>query len=329
MSAEDVKKCIDLMPQNVIMLSPRETGLPTEIGGIKNKVIDYTVSVKGVSSLPKEQWTHAISRGHEAAAKLQINNSWECSTIPYLPVFQLVEDHISRLKENGVTHLMLSWTLGGYPSPNIKIASQSFFETEGAEENTDLYKSMFGENADIIKKASEIFSEAFTEYPFDCLLIYMGPANGGISNPIYLKPTGKAATMTCFAYDDLEQWRSIYPADIFENQFKKMCDRWEDGLKLLEGIEDDFSDIARSTYIQLKSAYNQIRFIRIREDIKNKDEMKELLNSEIEMASMMYVIMQKNPCIGFEAANHYYYTQGMIMEKAVNCEYIISELNRD
>ena len=133
--------------------------------------------------------------------------------------------------------------------------------------------------------------------------------------------------MTCFAYDDLESWRSIYPEDIFENQFKKLCTMWEQGLALLENIpECEFKNIAKSTYIQFKSSYNQIRFIRIRDDLKNKEEMIDLLNSEIKMASLMFKIMQKHPSVGFEAANHYYYTQGMLMEKVINCEYIISEL---
>jgi len=39
--------------------------------------------------------------------------------------------------------------------------------------------------------------------------------------------------------------------------------------------------------------------------------------------------MRRNPSIGFEAANHYYYTQGMLKEKILNCEYLMAELNKN
>ena len=40
-------------------------------------------------------------------------------------------------------------------------------------------------------------------------------------------------------------------------------------------------------------------------------------------ALKMYALMQKCNLFGFEAANHYYYSKGMLAEKVINCRYIL------
>ena len=65
--------------------------------------------------------SYAKEKGHKIYAKIQANNSWECSCVPYLPVYDLLYEHVSNLKKLGVKDLMLSWTVGGYPSKNIKL----------------------------------------------------------------------------------------------------------------------------------------------------------------------------------------------------------------
>ena len=69
-------------------------------------------------------WRCAQEKGHKTSAKVQVNDSWECSTIPFMPVFDLVREHMTGLKNADVENIMLSWTLGGYPSINLKIASE-------------------------------------------------------------------------------------------------------------------------------------------------------------------------------------------------------------
>ena len=45
--------------------------------------------------------------------------------MPYLPVMDLVAEHCHNLASAGVDGMMLSWSLGGYPSPNLEIAAAS------------------------------------------------------------------------------------------------------------------------------------------------------------------------------------------------------------
>ncbi|MBQ4527763.1 MAG: hypothetical protein II998_06805 [Clostridia bacterium] len=325
---EDVKKLVEAIPNDAIVMCNRECGINLDIDGVKVKVDDYSLAVPGVSDTTKEIWQWAKDSGHETCAKLQINNTWECSTIPYVPVFSTVENIIDTMKSHGVSHIMLSWTLGGYPSPNIKIISEKFFETEGnLTGEKDIYDLVYGNDAENVKKAGKIFGDALSRYPFDFEGVYRGPANSGAANPLYAEPSGMKATMTGYAYDDLDTWRTIFSVDIYENRFRQMSEKWAEGLKLLSDIADtELKDMAEAVYIQLASGYNQIHFVRARNKGDTKT-MLEIAKQEIEFAAKLHRLMQLHPTIGFEAANHYYYTKNMLKEKVLNCQHIIDKLS--
>ncbi|MBO4897484.1 MAG: hypothetical protein J5590_04215 [Clostridia bacterium] len=318
----DVMKII---PEDVTIMTKRETSLPFTRGGVSGLVEDYSISVDGISNESIKLWNIAKEYGHKTAAKVQINNSWECSTVPYIPVFRMLFNQIKCLANVGVDNLMLSWTLGGYPSPNIKLVSKLFFDKNITFE--DAMKSLYGDKTDTVIRATDYFCKAFKEFPFDLGTLYLGPQNGGASNPLYNKPTGYNATMTCYAYDDLKSWRSIYPEDVFEKQFEKVCRMWKKGLDILEK-EQRLYDIAYVSYSLFKSSYNQIRFIRLRDSIENRKELAAIVNSEKELAENVFEIMCRRPEVGFEAANHYYYSRQTMLEKIVNCTYLADQLKK-
>jgi len=326
MYSGEIKECIESLPEDVILMSSRERGISTNIGGVKGEVSDYSMSVCGISPYALEEWHLAKETNHETAAKVQVNNTWECSTIPYLPVFSLLRENVEELKKVGVEHLMLSWTLGGYPSPNIKMVSELFFDTEGGTSENNIFKMLYADDAEVVKKATDFMSEAFKEFPFNILSVYLGPSNGGASNLLFSEPTGFRATMTGFTYDDIEAWRSIYPEEVFENQFKKLCEKWKIGLDLVQNIKNqELKCMAEGAYIQFKASYNQIKFVRAR-NCGDTNTMINIAKDEYDLAVRLHRIMQLYPQVGFEAANHYYYTQGMLKEKAINCKYIINKL---
>lgn len=324
------EKCISEIPESVAIMCQRDVGIKFERGGIKNEVYDYTMSVDGVSETTLKTWEAAKKHGHKTAAKLQINNTWECSTTPYLPIYGSLIKQIDDLIKIDVNHLMLSWTLGGYPSPNIKLISESFFIENGKEEPdySLAFKALYGKDADKVKEATDLFCKAFSEFPFHVSLAYKGPHNGGVSNLLYHKPTGYKATMTCYAYDDLASWRANYPEDIVEDQFKKVSDIWQEGLLKLEDVDGEINDISFISYSLFRSSYDQIRFVRLRdryEEEKSEELRKQILEvvkTEKELASKVYAIMCRRPAVGFEAANHYYFSTDMVLEKIINCAFL-------
>ncbi len=302
------EEIIRRLSREVILLSQSELDVPFNIGGVEGRVLDYSMSIPGPGEKAKREWKVAKECGLEVGAKVQISTTWEASTIPAIPVSPLIDDHISALREEGVEHLLLSWTLGGYPCNNIATAAKYFYE------NTD-------ENPPA-NEAEKLFAEAFREFPFHMSTLYKGPQNAGPSNLLFGTPTGYNATMTCFAYDDLEQWRSVYPVDIFEDQFRKLCLGWEKGLELIDENDDsEVAVMARAAYCIFKSSYDQIRFIRARDERRFAD-AKALAESEERTARLMLAQMNQNAAIGYEASNHYYFSKGQIVEKILNCRHV-------
>lgn len=300
------------LPKDVILLSQSELDIPFEIGGVKGNVLDYSMSIVGPGERARREWKLAKDRGLEVGAKVQINTTWEASTVPAIPVRPSIEKHIKTLQEEGVQHLLLSWTLGGYPCRNIAAAAKYFYE-----ECSDQSKGPAP------YEAEKQFVEAFREFPFHINVLYFGPQNAGPSNLLFEKPTGYKTSMTCFAYDDLKGWRSIYPLSTFEEQFSKLCKKWEIGLDMLdEEDESETAIMARATYCLFKSSLNQIRFIRARDEGFYSDAVS-AAKEELLTAKRMLALMNKNAAIGYEAANHYYYSKGQLAEKIINCNYIV------
>ena len=308
---EDTEDIITRLPQDIVLLSQSELHMPVEFGGIQSRVVDYSMSIVGPGEQAKNEWRLAKERGLEVGAKVQINTTWEASTVPAVPVSPSIEAHMRGLRSEGVKHLLLSWTLGGYPSHNIAAAAKYFYE-----------KSNILDENNAQHEAEKQFAKAFGEFPFHVRALYFGPQNAGPSNLLFETPTGYGATMTCFAYDDIESWRAIYPVDVMESQLSKLCAEWAKGLSMLPDEDCEVAVMAHGAYCLFKSSLNQLRFILARDEERFSDAAI-VAENELEISKKMLGLMNKNAAIGYEAANHYYFSKGQIIEKIVNCEYVI------
>ncbi len=325
MGKDGIKELLDILPKNVVIMAVSEAQKDYCIGGIKEKIRDYSMSIPGPGDDSRFIWDYARKAGHPIAAKIQANTTWECSTVPYMPVYDLICEHMKNLNDEGVENLMLSWTLGGYPSFNLKLAIN--YLKDPTEQMYDaLLKEEYGEWASIVKSAAAKFSDAFREFPFYVGTLYHGPQNAGPSTLLFEKPTGREATMTCYAFDDLEKWRSVYPVEIFKDQFEKLCLKWKDGLKEIDAMPScAFKDAALAGYAIFRSSYLQIMFNMNREG-DDTALLLDVIEEERSLATLMYEIMSRNNQIGYEAANHYFFNKGMLAEKVLNCDCLTEHL---
>ena len=316
-------EAVDLLPDDVWFMCTSEWGLETCVGGVSGTVKDYTISQPGPSRRALSLWEHARRRGIKTLAKVQLNNSWECSAVPYLPVPDLVEEHLAGVAKAGVRGIMLSWTLGGYPAGNLRLLRHS------AEQLASL---TFGAAGTAVRSAWHAFSDAFREFPFNPGVAYMAPQNVGPKNLLYAEPTNYQATMVGDPYDDLAGWHWIYPEDVLERQFKKVSEGWRRGLDILREAKpcvdashhaafDDLERVATAAYCHFRSSYLQIAFVRrrARADASTRAEVKAILDEELELAVILHDIARRDSRIGFEATNHYAYTLQDLREKAINC----------
>lgn len=345
---------IESLPESVWLMSVSEWSTPVERGGVKTEVGEYSISVVGPGPRATRHWLLAKQRGLKTAAKMQINNTWELSAVPYLPVMDLVADHCSRLFAQDVDGLMLSWSLGGYPSPNLKLVQQ--FDADPSPSRDAVLDSAalayFGPDGKAdARKAWAMLSEAFQEFPYHASVVYRCPLQAGPANPLYPFPTGYPSTMVGFGYDDLDGWRGPYPADVFADQFSKLAQAWERGTQKLRQAADAAPEatkkqaveqytFASAAHCHFLSVANQIQFIRIRDRLLDRElpktetewttareSLRKILQSEIETARRLFDLTRADSRIGFEASNQYYYLPVDLIEKAVNCRFIADRID--
>ncbi len=346
-----VPQIIDALPADVYFMSVSEWGKPIVRGGVAGSVGEYSISAVGPGPRARRHWALAEKRGLRTVAKVQVNASWELSAVPWLPVMNLVAQHCRNLAETDIDGLMLSWSVGGYPSPNLELVRQFNSEPLPTVEQAlaTVAESRYGPAAaaDVLAAWSR-FSTAFAEYPFHTGFVYRGPVQRGPANLLYPEPTGYRATMVGFPYDDLESWRAIYPADVLAGQFEKIARGWDEGLSLLRaastgtGTTSQQADLradtglAEAAGLHFRSVANQVRFIMARNALltdsldptereRQIERLRVLVTDEIETAKRLFTLACADSRIGFEASNHYYYLPLDLVEKVINCEYVLRE----
>ncbi len=328
--------------EGIRFLCVSEEGVEKTIGGVKTSVIDYSISMVGPGARAKTFWRTAKAAGVSTVAKVQFNNTWECPTVPYLPVLDLQTAHMKGLTNGLVDGLMLGWSLGGYPSVILEILSR-YYWAAGITPNEQM-DILFGDARKMVEDACHTFSEAFSHYPFHIVVAYKGPQYMGPANPLFRHRTGLRATMTGLPYDDIEEWSGIFPVEVLEKQFGLMAEQWGEGLRVLESqlteemlrqspCLEEFMQVARATYCLFQSGFQQITYNRVRnlydetKDSACLEQILTLLDQEFNIALKMYKVMLHNSTIGYEAANHYFFNRMSIGEKVLNCLYLKEEFS--
>lgn len=105
-------------------MSVSEWSLPIERGGVKSTVGEYSISAIGPGPRATRNWEATRKRGLKCIAKIQAGTTWELGVVPYVPAVENVARHAANLREAHVDGLMLGWTLGGYPSPNLEVVAE-------------------------------------------------------------------------------------------------------------------------------------------------------------------------------------------------------------
>jgi len=329
---------IPLLDKDVRFQSISEWSKPVERGGVQTAVGEYSISVPGPGPRARRNWSVAKKAGIETNAKVQFNNTWEISAVPYIPVPHLVMEHCEGLRKEGVNGLMVSWTCGGYPSPNLEAASAYFYE--GAVDRDAVLREVAGRRygsvcaADAVE-AWRLFSEAFREFPYG-VSIYVIPVQHGPANLLRAEPSGHRTGMILFPHDQMKAWCGKYPPEVVQAQFYKMAGMWKQGLDRMRAVVDkavarrvaehDLA-IAETCYYHFQSVAQQVEFYRLRDGARDTARMKELVRAEMELARHQYTVARAFSTVGYEATNHYYYRPLDLAEKVVQCEWLGKRLS--
>lgn len=333
---------IPRLPKDSRFQSVSEWSIPIERGGVKAVTGEYSISVVGPGPRATAHWALADKAGVATMSKCQFNNTWELSATPYIPAVNLVARHGANLAKAGVSGLQESWTLGGYPSPNLEAIKQIAFGTDEPVDVDAILKRVantrYGEAA--APKALEAwkaYSDAFEEFPYG-VSIYIVPAHHGPANLLWAKPSGRPSGMILFPQDNYKSWSGAYPPTVARDQYAKVADGWERALPLFRELvaltppaRRDLAAfdlaIAETCAIHLRSVANQFAFYILRDaepNDANRAQMRELVVAERELAKRLHGLALRHSALGYEASNHYYYRPADLAEKILNCEHILN-----
>jgi len=322
-----------LMPKEVGLMSVSEESVPKMVGGIKTDVTDYSISIEGPGELAKNVWRVGKRGGHKTYAKLQLSNTWELSSIPCIAALDKIYRHLKRIAElpadGSVDSLMLGWTLGGFPTPSLFVARE--FYGEKIPTMSEICQKMFAlEDTTLIEKAITTLSDAFDEYPFNITTAYNAPQQMGPANRLFDEKTGFNSTMVCYPYDALDNWRSVFPREVYIDQMRKLSEGWTKGANMLcEAAKGKGNSMLEAFVIHtlaadrhFRSVYNQARFVQSRDDgIIDTD----IIKDEISLALDVLGYMAIDSTIGYESSNHYFYTKYTLFEKIISCQYLLEK----
>jgi hypothetical protein len=321
---------IEKLPDGTSFMSVSEWGTPIAPGGVKSAVGEYSISAVGPGPRAPARWALARRRGLPILAKIQAGTTWELSAVPYVPAVENVARHAVNLRKEGVDGLMLGWTLGGHPSPNLEVVAEigrmEDPSPDAAMERVAARRYGAAHAAAVVRAWKEC-SAAFREFPFHIGTVYQAPLQAGPSNPLWEAPTGWKATMVGFPYDDLDGWRSVYPPETFAAQLEKAAEGFDRAARSLEAKElEEERRIMEACALHFRSAAAQARFVLARRALpaaKALDDLERIVKEEIETAKRLHAIRSEDSRIGFEASNHYYYMPLDLVEKVLNgCDLI-------
>ncbi len=322
---------IKMLDKDIAVLAVSEFDLEIEKGGVKNRLSEYSLGNAGPSQISKDIFKTAKKLGRKMYAKIQIAASWECACVPYVPAFDITYKHLKNLSKLGIKDYLLTWTLGGYPSPYLDMVS-AFNKGLSLDKWYDDY---FGNDSELAKKAVKKFCKGMQEYPCDMNSLYFSPETLGPANLWNISPDEKASCMVAYAYDRYEDWVGIYGYEVYVSQLEKLLKHFKSGINILENAEnlgEKLSEIllyAKVCYTHMEASLLQTKYSYLKRNIvENKKEIKKVLKLSEKNAENAIELLGQDSRIAYETSNHYFYNKSNLVEKLVNVKRLLKDINK-
>ena len=310
-------------------------------GGIQSKTHDYSISVVGPGERAKAFWRRARANGLIPLAKVQANTTWELSTVPYLPTMDLVAEHAANLVKEGVKGVLLSWSLGSAPSPNLRVYDVMDDRADVNATLDRIAEECYGTEAvAAVRRAWTAFSVGFTNFPFSIPTVYYGPQQWGPANPLYEQKTGWTATMVGFPYDDIETWIWPYPPEVWVSLMEKVaegfcrgCDLWKLAMKTMlddakrREAEREYG-LFKTAMLHFASSADQVRFVLCRR-ANDRNGQRAVVLRELARAKEELSYVRADSRIGYESTNHYLFIPQDLREKVLLCRQLHHSLRQN
>lgn len=186
------------MPPGVTFLYNFESGSVREQLGRLRAGGDYWLSHVGPSDSFARVAASARSAHVPFGAKIQVGNSHEDATVPFVPVPGLLYRKYAAMRRAGCSAVMQCWYFGNYPGVMNEAAGALAFEDFSDGETAfleRLARPVWGKDAAAMAKVWQKLSEAYAEYPMSNDMQYYGPFHAGVAWPmladVQMAPLGR------------------------------------------------------------------------------------------------------------------------------------------
>ena len=335
------------LDREVIWMGNFEHGGSKLVHGKRVEVHEYSLSSVGASETFAAAAGEMRQAGRNVYAKLQIGNTYELSSVPYIPVPRIVYDKVGTMRELGVEGAMLSWIIGGYPGPMLKAAGEASFAPlmPAGEVLTRAAAASWGpKQAPRVMEAWDQFARAFQLYLCAYEVFYFGPITRCPSYRLHLEKENRNAQPYNWGltrervrqpYEDkLARWLGPFTADEMIASFREMAGEWTKGEAILAECLNASSPaldlrrqqaVAVAVRLQFLSMANVLEFYLLRERLKEAGaadsrtlvrRMRALVEDDIRLAQQMTPLVALDCTIGFESEIYdYSYSAALLDEK--------------
>ena len=182
-----VAECARHVPDGVTVQYNFESGAVRDQLGKVRHGGDYWLSYPGPSDAFRAIADAARDGGGRLGAKIQVCNSHEMATVPYVPVPGLLYRKYRALRDMGVSSVMQCWYFGSYPGIMNRAAGELAYEDFKDGEDAFLRRlavPYWGGDAEAVAGLWKRLSDAYAEYPLSNNMQYYGPFAAGVTWPL-------------------------------------------------------------------------------------------------------------------------------------------------
>ena len=196
--AEWVAEVAHHLPEGVTLAYNFESGAVEDQLGRPRVGGDYWQSFVGPACGFRRVAEAGRSSNARIGAKIQVCNSHEVATVPFVPVPGLLYRKYKAMREMGVSTVLQCWYFGSYPGLMNEAAgllSRCDFAEDEKSFLLRLAKPHWGPDSLVLADLWGQFSDAYANYPLSNNMQYYGPFHAGVVWPllpdVWMLPLGR------------------------------------------------------------------------------------------------------------------------------------------
>jgi hypothetical protein len=328
---------IKRLPKGAALMADFERGTPINRGGVAMNVEEYSISVVGPSPRARLRSQQAAENGLDFLAKIQLSTTWECGTVPFIPVPNLLVRKALAMRDIGARGAMETWTIGSFPSPNSEAFAVAQWNPALSEEQIlhAVAARRYGPGAaGAMVNAWTMMSEVFAQFPYSSSP-YAGPLQHGPALLWYAhqlpRPFGYASLLN--PKDDWRDWTPPYSQELMAKLLRELSGKWEQGmtvwrqaLELMPNarrrIAERDLDVAWMVDYTWRAYANALHFYGAR-DAGDQVTMRQLAREEIKNTQEALRRVNADSRVGWEAELQYFYRPNDVLERLLSLEAIV------